>query len=107
MANRIKKDDTVVVISGRNKGAQGRVLRVMRAESRVVIEGVNIIKRHQKPLRGVRTEGEIITREAPLSLSKVMLWDESKKAGTRVRMQEKDGKKIRVSVKSGNVLDQA
>jgi large subunit ribosomal protein L24 len=103
MAARIKKNDLVVVISGRDKGSQGRVLRV--DGDRLVVEGVNVVKRHQKP-QPPRQPGGIITKEAPIHASNVMLFDGKSDKPTRVRVgTDKDGKKVRIAVKSGAVID--
>jgi len=103
MGIRIKKDDLVVVVSGKDKGTQGRVLKV-GDDGRVIVEGVNIIKRHQSPRRF--REAGIVEREAPVDASNVMLVDPETDKPTRVRMgEDKDGKKVRIAVKSGAVLD--
>ena len=105
MGMRIKKDDEVIVIAGRDKGATGRVLRVLKDQNRVLVEGVNRVKRHSKPTPAV-PQGGIIEKEAPIHISNVMLLDTKENAPTRVRMGvDKDGKKVRIAVKSGTVLD--
>jgi len=104
MGTRIKKDDLVIVISGKDKGQKGRVLRVLAEVDRVLVEGVNKIKRHTKPTPKA-PQGGIIEREAPVHASNVMLWDEKAGARSRVRAgADKDGKKIRVLAKSGTAL---
>ncbi len=104
MANRLKKDDLVVVIAGSDKGTTGRILKVLPEDDRVLVEGVNVIKRHQSP-RKFR-EGGIIEKEAPIHISNVMLVDPETEKPTRVRIgADKDGKKVRIAVKSGAVLD--
>lgn len=101
----VKKGDTVVVIAGKDKGKTGKILQVFPKKERVIIEGVNMIKKHQKPAGNMR-QGGIIEMEAPIHVSNVMLYDSKAKAGTRVRSKElEDGKKVRVSVKTGEVLD--
>jgi large subunit ribosomal protein L24 len=105
MANRIRKDDMVVVIAGRDKGARGRVLKVNLETQRVLVEGVNRVKRHQRPTPKIQTGG-IIEKEAPIHLSNVMLLDGKSDKPTRVRFgEDKDGKKTRIAVKSGATLD--
>lgn len=99
---RLRKDDEVVVISGKDKGGRGKVLKVLVDRDRVIVEGMNKIKRHQKPTP--KSQGGIIEREASIHVSNVMLLDTKTDKPTRVRNQMKDGKKVRVSVKSGNVL---
>ena len=69
----IKKGDTVKVIAGKDKGAQGKVISVLREEDRVIVEGVNLVKRHTKSVQQTNTTGGIITREAPIHVSNVML----------------------------------
>ncbi|MBX3270841.1 MAG: 50S ribosomal protein L24 [Sandaracinaceae bacterium] len=105
MGQRIKPDDRVVVIAGRDKGRQGRVLKVFREEERVIVEGINVVRRHTKPSQQ-HPEGGIIEKELPIHVSNVMPWDDDAQAPTRVRFQRDDeGKKSRVTVKSGKVLD--
>jgi len=113
----VKTGDTVVVISGRSnndkrsnkssqlgdKGKIGKVLKVFPKLGKVVVEGVNVKKKHLKPTQ-MNTQGEIVEREVPIFSSKVMLWDESVKSATRVRYEIKDGKKVRISVKSGKEI---
>jgi large subunit ribosomal protein L24 len=104
MATRIKKDDEVVVISGRDKGARGRVLKVLRDENKVIVEGVGRVKKHQKPNQQ-NQQGGIIEKDLPIHVSKVMLLDSKADKPTRVRMgKDADGKKVRVTVKSGTTL---
>src|SRR4051812_49396973 len=101
MGSRIKKDDQVVVITGKDKGTKGRVLSVLREADRVLVEGVNKVKRHTKPTPK-NPQGGIIEREQPIHLSNVMILDAKEDKGTRVKMgTDKDGKKIRLSVRSG------
>ncbi len=105
MGMRIKKDDLVVVIAGKDKGARGKVLRVNREVERVIVEGVNRVKRHTKPTPK-NPSGGIIEKEAAIHLSNVMLLDSKTDKPTRVRMgTDKDGKKVRVAVKSGATVD--
>ena len=98
---RLQKGDQVVVVRGNHKGQQGKVVRVLAERDRVVIEGVNLVKRHVKatPERG----GGIISVEAPLHQSKVMLVDPETGKPTRVSHKVEDGKKVRVA-KSGAVI---
>ena len=100
MPARIKKDDEVIVISGKDKGKTGRVLEVMPASERVLVEGVNIMKRHTKP-RPPQEPGGVIEKPAPMHLSNVALIDPKSKKATRVRIEIVDGKRVRVSARSG------
>ncbi|HEX5035509.1 MAG TPA: 50S ribosomal protein L24 [bacterium] len=100
----IRKNDQVIVITGSDKGKVGRVLRVFPKESRVLIEKVNVVKRHSKPSAKNR-QGGIVEKEAKIHISNVMLLDPKKSEPTRVGTQiGKDGKKVRVSKKSKEVL---
>ena len=104
MAARIKKDDEVVVISGRDKGARGRVLKVLVEKDQVIVEGVGRVKKHQKPNQK-NPQGGIIEKDLPIHISKVMLLDSKADKPTRVRAgKDADGKKVRVTVKSGTTL---
>ena len=101
----IKKGDTVIVISGKDRGKKGKVLQVNKSSERVIVEGVNMVTKHQKPTQKVQ-QGGIIHQEAPVHVSNVMLFDSKAKAGTRVRQQIlEDGKKVRVSTKTGETID--
>ncbi|WP_374280201.1 50S ribosomal protein L24 [Novosphingobium sp.] len=101
-AAKIKKGDNVVVRSGKDKGRTGTVLQVLPQEGKVVVSGVNIAARHRKPTQ-VNPQGGIERREAPMAISKVGLAVEGKPS--RVRFETKDGKKVRVAVKSGETID--
>lgn len=100
----IKKDDMVVVITGKDKGKKGKVLQAFPKKERILVEGINMATKHQKPSQKVQ-QGGIIHQEAPIHVSNVMLWDEKSKSGTRVRYEMRNDKKVRVAVKSGNVID--
>ncbi len=100
---RIKQGDKVVVIAGKDKGKEGKVLKTLKASDKVIVEGVNIAHKHIKPSGG--EDGRIAEIEAPIHVSNVMLYDEKAKKGTRVGYEIKDGKKIRVSRKSNEKLD--
>ena len=102
---RIKKGDTVVVLSGKDKGRTGDVLKVMPKEGKVLVDGLNVQARHRKPTQA-NPQGGIDRRAAPLALCKVGLED-PKNPGkpTRVRFEERDGRKVRVAVKSGELID--
>jgi large subunit ribosomal protein L24 len=102
---RIRRGDTVLVISGKDKGKTGKVLRVFPEHERVVVEKINMIKRHMKPTQANR-EGGIVEREAAIHLSKVMPVDPKTGKGTRVKTRiESDGSKTRIAVKSGTALE--
>jgi len=102
----VKKGDSVVVISGKSKGKQGKILTVDRHKRMVIIEGVNIIKKHQKPSQQV-SKGGIIEKEGAIRVEKVMLIDPRTKDRTRVGYDRVAGKTVRVAKKSGEMIDQA
>ena len=103
-AAKIKKGDTVVVRSGKDKGRSGTVMQVMPKDGKLLVQGINVATRHRKPSQA-NPQGGIDRREAPLAISKVALADPKDGRPTRVRFEEKDGKKVRVAVKSGETID--
>jgi large subunit ribosomal protein L24 len=105
MAARIRKGDTVVVITGASKGRRGEVLQVMPKADRAVVQGVNLAKRHQKA-RGMGQPGGIIEREATIHLSNLMLVDSKTDKPTRVGFRVlEDGTKVRIAKATGNVVE--
>lgn len=103
MAAKIKKGDKVVVLAGKDRGAEGEVIEVMPKADRVVVRGVNLIKKHQR--QTPQQEGGILTREASIHVSNVALKDPSTGKATRVGFKIEDGKKVRVAKASGEVID--
>jgi len=103
-AAKIKKGDKVVVLSGKDKGKTGEVVRSMPKEQKVVVSGVNVATRHVKPTQA-SPQGGKVTKEAPLHISKVAIADPKTGKATRVRFEERDGKKVRVAVKSGELIN--
>ena len=99
---KIKKGDQVIVITGRDKGKKGEVLEVLRSESRIRIQGVNLVKRHRRATQN--DAGGIISMEAPLHISNVAHVDPESGAATRVSFEVKDGKKVRIAKRSGKAL---
>jgi large subunit ribosomal protein L24 len=105
-ALKIRRDDEVVVISGKDRGKTGKVLRVDPKKQRVTVEGVNIVKRHQRPQPNApQIEAGVIEREGPIHISNVQLIDPKTKKGTRVGITREGGSRNRVSKASGNKLD--
>jgi large subunit ribosomal protein L24 len=104
MPARIRKGDRVVCISGKDKGKTGLVMEVHPREDRVLVEGLNIVKRHTKP-RPPNEPGGVIERPALIHLSNVALIDPADDRPTRVRIEVRDGERVRVAVRSGEVLD--
>lgn len=103
MAAKIKKGDKVIVLSGKDKGAEGEVLRVQPKDERVTVAGVNMIKRHTKPSQ--TSAGGIISREAPIHVSNVAILDPKDGKATRVGFEVREGKKVRIAKRSGEALD--
>jgi large subunit ribosomal protein L24 len=110
MAAKIRRDDEVVVVSGKDRGKTGKVLRVDPSKQRVFVEGLNIVKRHQRPMQvpnAQRAEqvGGVIEKEGPIHISNVMLIDPKDKKPTRVGILREDGTRRRVAKRSGTKLD--
>ena len=104
MAVRIKKGDRVVVLSGKDKGKRGEVTRSMPKEGKVVVAGVNIAVKHRKASQ-TNPQGGLERSEAPLHVSKVALEDPKTGKATRVRFEQRDGRKVRVAVRSGELIN--
>jgi large subunit ribosomal protein L24 len=103
--HKLKKNDTVVVIAGKDRGRQGRILRILPGSNRVIIERVNLIKRHTRPNPSKNIAGGISEREAAIHISNVMLVDPDRNVRTRVgRRRDAEGNPERVAKKSGAVL---
>ena len=102
-APRIKKGDRVVVLSGKDKGRTGEVIKSLPKDGKIVVSGVNIATRHRKPTQE-NPQGGLVRTEAPMHVSKVAIADPKDGKPTRVRFETKDGKKVRVAVKSGETL---
>ena len=103
-AQKIRKGDKVVVLSGKDKGKTGEVTRAMPKDGKVIVAGVNIAARHRKPTQA-NPQGGLERTEAPLHVSKVAIADPKSGKATRVRFEERDGKKVRVAVKSGELIN--
>ena len=99
----VKKGDTVVVIAGDYKGKQGTVQKVFVKTNRVLVEGVNVVTKHERPSQS-NPDGGIVKKEAPIAISNVMLLDPKTNEPTRVGYMFEDGKKVRYAKKSGTVL---
>ncbi|MEM1395888.1 MAG: 50S ribosomal protein L24 [Pseudomonadota bacterium] len=101
MAAKIRKGDKVIVLSGKNRGTEGEVLKVMPKENRVLVSGVNVVVKHQK--QTATAQAGIVRREAPIHISNVALAVDGKPS--RVGFKIDDGKKVRVAKRSGEVID--
>jgi large subunit ribosomal protein L24 len=102
-AQKIKKGDTVVVLSGKDKGRTGEVVKAMPKEGKVIVSGINVHARHRKPSQ-TNPQGGIERKEAPLHASKVAIATADGKP-TRVRFEDRDGKKVRVAAKTGELIN--
>ncbi len=107
MASRLKirRDDQVLVISGKDRGKTGRVVEVDPKKERVFVEGLNIVKRHQRPRPGSTDPGGVIEKPGPIHISNVMLIDPSDNKPTKVAVVREDGKRFRVARRTGNRID--
>lgn len=99
----IKKDDTVLVITGKDKGKKGKVIKAMPKAGKIIVEGINMQTKHQKQTRTVASE--IKHQEGPIDVSNVMYYDTKEKAPTKVGYKQDGAKKVRVSKKTGAVID--
>lgn len=100
---RIKKDDTVIVLTGKDKGKTGKVIKAMPKEGRVVVEGINMQTKHQKQTQSAAAE--IKHQEGPIDVSNVMYYDTKAKQASKIGFKFEDGKKVRIAKKTGNVID--
>lgn len=99
----VKTGDTVKIIAGKHKGETGEVIQVLPKENKVIVEDINIVKKHQRPT-GFGQEGGIVEQEAAIDASNVQVVDPETGEASRVGYREEDGKKVRYSKKSGNTL---
>jgi large subunit ribosomal protein L24 len=103
-AAKIKKGDKVVVLSGKDKGKTGEVTQSLPKEQKVVVSGVNVAVRHRKASQ-TNPQGGLERKEAPMHVSKVAIADPKDGKPTRVRFEERDGKKVRIAAKSGELIN--
>ncbi|MEM1338306.1 MAG: 50S ribosomal protein L24 [Bacteroidota bacterium] len=101
MKLKIKSGDTVTVISGDHKGSEGKVLRVDRENNKAIVEGINMVKKHEKPSAN-NPQGGIVEKEAPIHISNLSLMENGE--AVRVGFEFKEGKKVRVSKKTGEII---
>ena len=105
MGAKIRRDDEVIVISGKDRGKTGTVLRVDPKKQRVYVEGLNLVKRHQRPNPATGAGGGVVEKEGPIHISNVMLIDPKDKKPTRVGVTREGGARTRVTRRSGTSLD--
>jgi large subunit ribosomal protein L24 len=104
MARKIRRDDEVVVLAGKDKGKQGKVIRVLACDDRVVVEGVNIVKKHTKPNPQLGEAGGIIEKEAAIHVSNVAVLNPATGKADRIGFRVEDGKKVRVFKSNGELV---
>jgi large subunit ribosomal protein L24 len=105
MALKIRRDDEVIVVSGKDRGKTGKVQREDPKKSKVYVEGLNIVKRHQRPNAATGAGGGVIEKEGPIHISNVMLIDPKDKKPTRVGVAREDGARNRIARRSGMKFD--
>ena len=101
---KIKKDDEVVVIAGRDKGKRGDVLQVL-GDGRLLVGGVNMVKKHQRPNPNIGQRGGIVEQEAPIDASNVAIWNDEEDKADRVGIREEDGKRVRFFKSNSKAID--
>lgn len=102
---KIRKGDEVVVIAGKDKGRRGNVIRVLDDEDRVLVENINMAKKHVRPNPNTGVQGGIVEKEMPVHISNVMLWNSKAKKGDRVGIREEKGKTVRYFKSTNEVVD--
>jgi len=103
MASKIRRDDEVIVLAGKDKGKTGKVTKVLVEDGKVFVEGINLIKKHTKPVPQLQQAGGIVEKEAPLNVSNVAIVNPASGKADRVGFRDEDGKKVRF-FKSNNEL---
>lgn len=101
---KIRKDDEVVVVAGRDKGKRGNVLRVMK-DGRLMVSGVNLVKKHQRPNPQMGQPGGIVEQEAPIQASNVAIWNDEAEKADRVGIREEDGRKVRFFKSTNKIIE--
>ena len=104
MAAKIRRDDEVIVLAGKDKGKRGKVLSVVTESSRVFVEGVNLIKKHQKPVPQLQQPGGIVEKEASIDVSNVAIFNQETGKADRVGFKIEDGKKVRIFKSTGKTI---
>ena len=104
MTSKIRRDDEIVVIAGKDKGKQGKVLKVITGKDRVIVEGVNLVKKHQKPNPQLNVPGGIIEKEASIHVSNIAIVNPSTGKADRVGFRVEEGKKVRIFKSNGEQI---
>lgn len=104
MASKIRRDDEVIVIAGKDKGKTGKVLQVITGTERVIVEGINLVKKHQKPVPQLQQPGGIVDKEASINVSNVAILNPETGKADRVGFKFEDGKKVRIFKSNGKTI---
>lgn len=104
MASKIRRDDEIVVLAGKDKGKQGKVLKVITGKDRVIVEGVNLVKKHQKPNPQLNVPGGIVEKEASIHVSNIAIVNPQTGKADRVGFRFEDGKKVRIFKSNGEQI---
>ncbi|BBN80184.1 50S ribosomal protein L24 [Pseudoalteromonas sp. A25] len=104
MAAKIRRDDEVIVLAGKDKGKRGKVLSVVSETGRVFVEGINLIKKHQKPVPQLQQAGGIVEKEASIDVSNVAIFNQETGKADRVGFKIEDGKKLRIFKSTGKTI---
>lgn len=104
--NKIRKGDLVIVLTGKDKGKQGNVVEVLTDDSKVIVSGVNLVKKHVKPNPMKGTEGGVVSKEMPIHISNIAIYNAKTQKADRVGFSYQDGKKVRVFKSSSQALEQ-
>ena len=104
MASKIRRDDEVIVLAGKDKGKRGKVLSVVTESGRVFVEGVNLIKKHQKPVPQLQQPGGIVEKEASIDVSNVAIFNQETGKADRVGFKFEDGTKVRIFKSTGQTI---
>ncbi|WP_377112549.1 50S ribosomal protein L24 [Pseudoalteromonas sp. M58] len=104
MAAKIRRDDEVIVLAGKDKGKRGKVLSVVTESGRVFVEGINLIKKHQKPVPQLNQAGGIVEKEASIDVSNVAIYNSETSKADRVGFKVEDGKKLRIFKSTGKTI---
>lgn len=104
MAAKIRREDEVIVLTGKDKGKRGKVTQVLVQHGKVVVEGVNLVKKHQKPVPALGTAGGIVSKEAPIDVSNIAIFNPASGKADRVGFRIEDGKKVRFFKSNGELV---
>ena len=104
MAAKIRREDEVIVLTGKDKGKRGKVTQVLVSEGKVYVEGINLVKKHQKPVPALGQAGGIVTKEAPIDVSNIALFNSATGKADRVGFRIEDGKKVRFFKSTGELV---